>query len=884
MIKENAKKNLEYIGIEPENIDMLTLNLNTSNLSISKLLDEKENRVYKTIPIEKIELYVTPHTSSETFEKKYEDAVSLKTVLNTIKGQYDKLKSELETEEKINKTLKEDDEKERLNLKKLNNFLLEKQNITENQSYNKLLYIIENLDIDKLEKLEEIQTRVNKKTPFRVTYDKAQNFNIYCANNTDKYLMFLCVEDNDFSAFFYILKKRIEIEKQKAKKRKIETKNLEKNKSEEKIEKAQVEEKTDKSKESAKEVEFAELKLNETETEYEVKISGLKEEILEYIYVPITGLEISERYLTKEEQLLIEEYLWYYTKNWPTIYEYFDKQGRYSVIITGEINLYHELKSVYSIKFTEKEELQKLYKLLTAIFTVEKETSKKQSFKAEISATGGLEFKSSKDDETVLDLKEFSKLLYNEYNNLYSELILYAEQNEIKSNKRELIFAEMKAKEEKLLALQNEITLFSEAKKSFFGKFKYFLKKDPLKKVEEEIKEKQQHETESKLKEENEEKEEILKEKQAKVEEKYTKYLLESEFCTIDEYILLYKEFDKENNLLKNNLSDINNMKLAVKNLEKKIENSKLYLEEISMNKKNIFNFFKFTNSGTISSLAEGEIETADININNKSATFDINLDFEIFGEKIDNMQREILTKDELDALALSAMGFMKYLNMFRDDEIDEVVFEHLLKDLNVEFEVTKENQNLEYDIFGASATYKIRYLNEKSFREADRNKFAILKYHKNMTVKELKEKLNIAAINLETAIAKIGVGTEMNVYKIGNWSSNLKSKQFDIFNIDINDEVVNMEKEDISYNLFMLHLVEDINILAYSNIAFFENKNKTLPSGMDVSSQIVLDMNSIFAKRVGKKKVKYVVIKDDNAKIITLNIEVCEAKKNKVD
>lgn len=785
--KEDIKNKLKYIGLDLDNIPEELINFNSIEFKPSKIIDEIDSKIYRYIPISKIEILLTPHSNGEKFSVKYKDAVSL------------------------NSFLKEDGEKEE-----------------EVKNYLTFLNMLNNFSENKIEEIENMQNIFMKKEPFNVAYKESVFWNIYYSEKVDRYFMLVCTDESDFSNFFYILKKKLEYLKKK--------------------EKA---EKNDK----------------------EVKEIG-------YIYTNIKHLPYTEKYLNKEEMLLLENNLWYFTKHWPVTYEFIDKNGELKLVVTGIINIYDDLKSEYRIVINSKEEGVKISNLVKALFTLETETEKYLSFYANISSSCALNFYSNKgfkrnDQENAnLEYKDLTEFLFLEYDKLFSEYIMYVEENNIKKLRQEILVHERKAKEERLLELQNEITLFSEARKSLFGKFRYFLKKNPLDRIEETEKAKKEEEL-KKIKEKQQEETDIDKKKNEN--EEYKKFVLKEPYCTIEEYLILYKEYDKVRKNLKNNMIDINTLKLAIKNIDKKIENSRVFLKEVGENKKNLFGFFKYTNSSHISALAEGEIEKIEEYELKKESIFDINLDFDIFGEKQDKKIREELTKEELETLYLTTEGMLKYINMIKTEEVDIDILTNYLKELKNEYE--KSNIDSEnYDIFGSiTNTEKIRYIKDKSFRETDRNKFKSLKFNKDITLEEFYDKLKVLNSALEEAVKKITAGTKMNVYRLGSWSSDLKIKKFDIYNIDINDELRHMNSEDVSFNLFKLRLNENVNMLPYTNIAFYNNNNKTLPCGMDISSQCIIDMSKHLYIPIKEEKRHITVFKDKEKtkyKANTINIK----------
>ena len=50
----------------------------------------------------------------------------------------------------------------------------------------------------------------------------------------------------------------------------------------------------------------------------------------------------------------IENYLWLFTKDWPLVYEVYDKKDQLSVQIIGETNVYEKVKTFYKVELNQK--------------------------------------------------------------------------------------------------------------------------------------------------------------------------------------------------------------------------------------------------------------------------------------------------------------------------------------------------------------------------------------------------------------------------------------------------------------------------------------------------------------------------------------------------
>ena len=174
--KEDIKNKLKYIGLDLDNIPEELINFNSIEFKPSKIIDEIDSKIYRYIPISKIEILLTPHSNGEKFSVKYKDAVSL------------------------NSFLKEDGEKEE-----------------EVKNYLTFLNMLNNFSENKIEEIENLQNIFMKKEPFNVSYKESVFWNIYYSEKVDRYFMLVCTDESDFSNFFYILKKKLEYLKKKEK-------------------------------------------------------------------------------------------------------------------------------------------------------------------------------------------------------------------------------------------------------------------------------------------------------------------------------------------------------------------------------------------------------------------------------------------------------------------------------------------------------------------------------------------------------------------------------------------------------------------------------------------------------------------------------------------
>ena len=118
----------------------------------------------------------------------------------------------------------------------------------------------------------------------------------------------------------------------------------------------------------------------------------------------------------------------------------------------------------------------------------------------------------------------------------------------------------------------------------------------------------------------------------------------------VKDLIEVCTKLDGRKKMVKNLKLDQKALELKKVNLERKIKNANIYLNEIDLHKKSIFEFWKFTNKDELPSLNEGEKEE------NKEKekigkSFDYETDIEELGKQVDELQRRKFSKNETDGI-----------------------------------------------------------------------------------------------------------------------------------------------------------------------------------------------------------------------------------------
>ena len=575
------------------------------------------------------------------------------------------------------------------------------------------------------------------------------------------------------------------------------------------------------------------------------------------IFVPIRNVGYSSEYIRKNEFEDLENYLWLFTKDWPLIYEVYDKKDELTIQIVGETEVYEKVKSSYNKQLKNKEEATQFYKLLKAMFILQTELSDYFHFRTDIDKRGEIEFYFEDEKMEYLELPQWildQYILGLEKIDVANDLI---EENKMKLKKLQ---EEGAMQEIEYLAKEKQISTFLECKKTFFGKFKYYFKyskKSKNKKIEKQ--------------------EEIIdNEKIKKSKKKKTRNKPKKGNYTLEELLELYQELAKLENELKNLLMDINALKLKNKNRKKKIENATKFIEEIDSHKKSIFEFWKYTNKDEVAALAEGEVEEVST-IKKITKVFDFEEDFEKFGKMMDKIQRRVLTKDETDSLYLLSTNLVDILNKVKNNEVLPKDIENSLKEIKKE---AKEEKMLtadeEFDIFGGIVhdRTKVSKIKNKKHREIAKDKYSILEINKN--TKQIGYKLALEKIvgNIKNALEKVVAVDDLPIYK-AIADEELKNNNFNLFNINEEFEMNEIVNQGVGkINLYKINLKKGINAISYTNIIFYDNQNKTLPVGQDLSTKILVDISKVKLEQKSEKKFHMINFEEKDNDFSKINIK----------
>ena len=513
----------------------------------------------------------------------------------------------------------------------------------------------------------------------------------------------------------------------------------------------------------------------------------------------------------------------------------FDKENELVMHVVGKTEVYDKVKTTYKTKLSTKEEANKFYKLLKALFILQTELPHYYKFDTQIGKNGELIFEYN---SKLIEYDNLSKFIKEQYKKYAKELKEIFKQKEVLDLQLEKSKNEEKEKNLEYIWKEKQVATYLECKTTMFGKIKYFFKSKNAKFIKKKEKEKNNS---KQIKEKN------------KIEKDISSGIIEDkEYYTIEDLIKVCLELDIIRTKIKNVEMDLNALKDKIKSIDNKIKNATLYLQKIEEHKKSIFEFWKFANRDETLSLNSGEQEKTDESSQKISKTFDYEEDLEDLGIMADRMQRDKLTRKECNAIFLAATPeILNDINKIKSN--NKISEENLIR---IKEEAEKEIilfGSEKFDIFGnvKEDKTKINILANKKHREVKKDKFKILDLSKNMTLEEYTEKIKEQYQVIEKAIEKIKAITDVNIYTTSN--EKLETNKIGKFHINPMNSIGEDNSEKV--NLYKIKLKEGINLAYYTNIMYYDNEHNTLPVGMNIDDYVLFDM-SLYNLKLKKQKV----------------------------
>ena len=129
--KSELREKLQYLKLNLDKIPEVLMKFEPINFSVSRLNNDKDHRVFRFVPIDKIEILLTPCLRTDPLREKYSNALPLSKYITT--GE--------ETDEDI-------------------------------ERYTTFLKMLNTISIPEIENIKNIQKELQKKEPFKVKYSK----------------------------------------------------------------------------------------------------------------------------------------------------------------------------------------------------------------------------------------------------------------------------------------------------------------------------------------------------------------------------------------------------------------------------------------------------------------------------------------------------------------------------------------------------------------------------------------------------------------------------------------------------------------------------------------------------------------------------------------
>ena len=406
-------------------------------------------------------------------------------------------------------------------------------------------------------------------------------------------------------------------------------------------------------------------------------------------------------------------------------------------------------------------------------------------------------------------------------------------------------------KSEEYLSKEKQIATYLEYKKTFLGRVRYFFKARKMKKEVLQIKEN----------------EEIVA--QVKKEEIVKTQFINKEYYTIEDIVKISKELDIIKSYVKNLELDISALITKIENVEKKIKNANAYIEEIDKHEKSIFEFWKFANKDESLMLNEGNMPE-DKHYNKIEKVYNYDEDIEEIGNLVDKIQRK-LTEQEKDAIYIGTTDLIYVLNNLDNEDLVKESLANLKEEDNnrrILFSTDK------MDIFGEmeDENTKIKMLGSKKHRETPKNKLKILEINNNTTIQEYKEKLTKILDTIKQSIENVKEAISIPVYIEAEKIDELKGLK--VFDMNLEEIINNSENKEI--NIYKINVKSNNKVVYFSNCIYYNNYNKTLPLGMDVSAKCLLNVDKNKLKKLGKDDFR-ISTQIDEFKVNTKKVNIYE-------
>lgn len=172
--KGELQKKLDYLNLDLDDIPGELLDFKPLNFNVSRLNNDKDHRIFRFVPIDKIDILITPCLRTDPLKEKYSKALPL------------------------------------------HKYILPADNEEDIEKYTTFLKMLDSVNINEIENVASLQKELDKKEPFKVKYNKDNMWQIYYSDATGRFFMLVCAKEKTYAEFFYLLKAKVEFARGRA--------------------------------------------------------------------------------------------------------------------------------------------------------------------------------------------------------------------------------------------------------------------------------------------------------------------------------------------------------------------------------------------------------------------------------------------------------------------------------------------------------------------------------------------------------------------------------------------------------------------------------------------------------------------------------------------
>ena len=160
-----------------------------------------------------------------------------------------------------------------------------------------------------------------------------------------------------------------------------------------------------------------------------------------------------------------------------------------------------------------------------------------------------------------------------------------------------------------------------------------------------------------------------------------------------------------------------------------------------------------------------------------------------------------------------------------------------------------------DFDVFGGMIedSTKIKTLNNEKHREIEKDKYKVLNVTSNTEIDVFIDNLRNSLKLVKEAFCKITTPFEMPIY-MATTSKKEPVNSLNVANLNATEELykaVEKMKEELYF--YTIKLPKDAPLIYDTNIIQYDNFNQTLPVGMNVTTQVLINLEDY--KLVNKKE-----------------------------